>query len=170
MSIDNAAGGERTLFSAVLTPHRSLGEGGFLLVMAIVGGVSFAAGLLFVLLGAWPVMGFFGLDVLLIYWAFRANYRSAQAYEEVTVTPSSLTVRKITHRGETREWLMNPLWVRLERHVIEGFGLQRLALVSHGRELTVAGFLGPDERESFARALADALGEARRGPTRSILK
>ena len=170
MNTDNEADGERTLFSAILTPHRSLGEHGFLLVMAIVGAVSFAAGLLFFLLGAWPVVGFFGLDVMLIYWAFRANYRSAQAYEEVTVTGSSLTVRKVTHRGEAREWLMNPLWVRLERHVIDDFGLQRLALVSQGRELTVAGFLGPDERESFARALADALGEARRGPTRSVVE
>lgn len=166
MSIDNAATAEDpALFSAVLTPHRSLSERGFLLVMAIVGTVSFAAGLLFLVLGAWPVMGFFGLDVLLIYWAFRANYRSGEAYEEVRVTPSSLTVRKVTHRGEVSEWLMNPLWVRLERHVVEDFGLQRLALVSQGRELTIAGFLGADEKESFAHALGAALGEARRGRT-----
>lgn len=167
MTIDNEATRDPPLFSAVLTPHRSLGERGFILVMAIVGTVSFAAGMLFLLLGAWPVMGFFGLDVLLIYWAFRANYRSAEAYEHITVTPTSLHVRKVTHRGEVKEWLLNPLWVRLERHSIEDFGLQRLALVSHGRELTVAGFLGPDEKESFARALAAALGEARRGPTRT---
>lgn len=167
MSTDNEAPSDPPLFSAVLTPHRSLGERGFLIVMTIVATVSFAAGMLFVFLGAWPVMGFFGLDVLLIFWAFRANYRSGEAYEHITVTPSSLRVRKVTHRGQAQEWLLNPLWVRLERHAIEDFGLQRLALVSHGRELTVASFLGPDERESFARALAQALGEARRGPTPS---
>ena len=170
MSLDNEAAPEPALFSAVLTPHRSLGERGFILVMAIVGTLSFAAGMLFLVLGAWPVMGFFGLDVLLIYCAFRANYRSGKACEYVTVTPTSLRVRQVTHRGEVKEWLLNPLWVRLERHSIEDFGLQRLALVSHGRELTVAGFLGPDERESFARALAAALGEARRGPRRTVLK
>ena len=168
MNRDNEAASEPPLFSAVLTPHRSLGERGFILVMAIVGFVSFAAGMLFLVLGAWPVMGFFGLDVVLIYWAFRANYRSARAYEHITVTPTRLTVRKVTHRGEAKEWLLNPLWVRLERYSIEDFGLQRLALVSHGRELTVAGFLGPDEKESFARALTAALGEARRGPTRTV--
>ena len=71
----------------MLTPHRSLGPTGFLILMAVLGGVSFAAGIVFLLVGAWPVFGFFGLDVLLIYCAFRLNYRAARAYEEVTVTP-----------------------------------------------------------------------------------
>jgi uncharacterized membrane protein len=105
--------------------------------------------------------------VLLLYWAFRANYRSARAYEEVTVTASELTLRKVNHRGGVREWTLNPLWVRLDRIVHEEFGIERLFLVSHGRRLPIAGFLGPDEKASFARALSAALGEARRGPTRS---
>ena len=68
--------------------------------MALVGGVSFVAGMVFFLLGAWPVVGFLGLDVLLVYWAFRANYRAAAAFEEVTVTPSELRLRQVSHRGE----------------------------------------------------------------------
>ena len=40
-----------------------------------------------------------GLDVLLVYIAFKVSYRSAAAYEQVTMTPSTLTVRKVTHRG-----------------------------------------------------------------------
>ena len=123
----------------------------------------------FVMLGAWPVFGFFGLDVLLIYAAFRANYRSARAYEEVTVTASELTVRKVSHRGGVREWTLNPLWVRLDRIVHEEFGIERLFLVSRGRRLSIAAFLGPDEKASFAHALGDALGEAKRGPTRTVL-
>ena len=61
------------LFSAVLTPHRSLSATGFLILMMLVGGVSFAAGIVFLMMGAWPVFGFFGLDVLLLYLAFRAQ-------------------------------------------------------------------------------------------------
>jgi len=157
------------LFAAIITPHRSLGNVGFLVLMAAVGGVSFAAGLLFFLMGAWPVMGFFGLDVLLIYWAFRINYRAALAYEEVSVTCSELKVRKVSHRGEVAEWTLNPLWVRLDRETHEEFGIERLFLVSRGRKVPVAGFLSPREKESFAAALGAAIGEAKRGPTRTVL-
>src|SRR4249920_138936 len=87
------------LFSALLTPHRSLNRTGFLVVMAFVCVVSFAAGLAFLLMGAWPVLGFFGLDVLAIYWAFRINFRHARAREEIRVTPSELRLRRISHRG-----------------------------------------------------------------------
>jgi uncharacterized membrane protein len=123
---------------------------------------------MFLLIGAWPVFGFLGLDVLLIYWAFRINYRAARAYEEVTVTTSELTVRKISHRGSVREWTLNPLWVRLERVAHEEFGIERLFLVSHGRRLSIAACLGPDEKASFAGALSTALSEAKRGPTRTV--
>ena len=90
----------------------------------------------------------------LVYWAFRANFRAARAYEEVTVTASELTVRQVSHRGRVREWTLNPLWVRLDRIVHEEFGIERLFLVSRGRRLPIAGFLGPDEKASFASALS----------------
>jgi uncharacterized membrane protein len=161
---------EPALFSAVVTPHRSLNHAGFLIVMAAVGGISFVAGTAFLLLGAWPVFGFFGLDVLLVYWAFRANYRAAAAFEEVTITVSELRVRQVSHRGKASEWSFNPLWVRLEREGNEEFGLERLFLVSRGRRLPIATLLGPKEKESFAAALAAAISEAKRGPTRTVLE
>jgi len=158
------------IFSVIITPHRSLGSRGFLIFMLCLGCLSFIAGVIFVSLGAWPVFGFFGLDVLLVYFAFRANYRSARAYEEVTVTSSELTVRKVSHRGGVRQWTLNPLWVRLERIVHQEFGIERLFLVSRGRRLTIAGFLSPAEKASFALALTSALGEAKRGPTRTTIQ
>ena len=107
--------------------------------------------------------------MLLVYFAFRANYRAARAYEEVTVTASELTVRKVSHRGGVRQWTLNPLWVRLERIVHEEFGIERLFLVSLGRRLAIAGCLSPDEKASFARALSGALGEARHGSTPTVI-
>ena len=160
---------EPTLFSAIITPHRSLSGTGFLLVMALVGTLSFVGGMFFFLLGAWPVVGFLGLDVLLVYWAFRANYRTAAAFEEVTVTASELRVRRVSHRGQVAEWTLNPLWTHLDRESHEEFGLLRLFLVSRGRRLAVAGFLSPKEKESFATALTKALSEAKRGPTRAVI-
>src|ERR1700736_5909697 len=91
------------LFSALLTPHRSLNRTGFVVLMAFLSAVSFAAGIAFLLLGAWPVFGFFGLDVVAVYWAFRVNYSRATAMEEISVTPTTLRVRRISHRGGVSE-------------------------------------------------------------------
>ena len=166
MTADND---EPTIFSAVISPHRSLGNVGFLVLMIVFGIVSFVTGIAFLLMGAWPIFGFFGLDVLLLYWAFRINYRHARAFEQVTVTPSLLTVRKVSHHGRAREWAANPLWVRLEKVVHEEFGIERLFLTSRGRELAIASFLGPDEKARCANALGIALAEAKRGVTRTVL-
>ena len=153
------------LFSALLTPHRSLNRTGFLVLMTFLTVVSFAAGLAFLLMGAWPVFGFFGLDVLVIYWAFRVNFRRAQATEEISVTPSELRVRRVSHRGHVVEFVLNPLWVQLDQKVHAEFGIERLYLVSRGRHVAIGNFLGPDEKASFAKALTAALQAARRGPT-----
>lgn len=170
MTPDNDADQEPTIFSAVLTPHRSLSPAGFLVLMVVLSSVSFIAGMYFLHAGAWPVFGFLGLDVLLVYWAFRVNFRSARAYEVVTVTPSELTVRKVNQHGGVRQWTLNPLWVRLDRDEHKEFGIERLFLVSHGRRLPIAGFLGAREKESFALALSGALAQVRRGPTRTVFE
>src|SRR3979490_832730 len=153
------------LFSALLTPHRSVKRTRFLVLMGFLSAVSFAAGLAFLLMGAWPVLGFFGLDVLAIYWACRINFRDAKATEEIRVTPSELRVRRVSHRGHVVEWVLNPLWVRLDQKCHAEFGIEKLYLVSRGRRVSVARFLGADEKASFAKALTAALQAAKRGPT-----
>jgi uncharacterized membrane protein len=153
------------LFSALLTPHRSLNRTGFLVVMAFLSIVSFAAGVGFWLMGAWPVFGFFGLDVLAVYWAFRVNFRDAKASEEISITPSELRVRRVSHRGQVVEFVLNPLWVRLDQQTHEEYGVEKLYLVSRGRHIAIGSFLGPDEKASFAKALTAALHAARRGPS-----
>jgi uncharacterized membrane protein len=156
---------EPELFSALLTPYRSLNRTGFVVLMAFLSFVSFVAGVAFLLMGAWPVFGFFGLDVLLIYWAFRVNFKRAKATEEILVTPSELRIRRVSHRGHVVEWVLNPLWVQLDQKTHAEFGIEKLYLVSRGRRVSVASFLGPDEKASFAKALLAALQAAKRGPT-----
>src|ERR1700675_3713706 len=94
---DDPEPAEPELFSVGLTPHRGLNRAGFLVLMGFLSAVSFAAGLAFWLMGAWPVFGFFGLDVLAIYWAFRINFRHARAIEEIRVTPTELHLRRVSH-------------------------------------------------------------------------
>src|ERR1700687_4715712 len=128
------------LFSALLTPHRSLNRTGFLVLMTFLSVVSFAAGLAFLMMGAWPVLGFLGRDVFVIYWAFRVNFRRGNATEEIRVTPSELRVRRVSHRGHVVEWVLNPLWVQLDQKTHAEFGIEKLYLVSKGRRVAIARF------------------------------
>lgn len=151
---------ERTYFDAVLRPNRSLGARGFLLLMAALAAVSFVAGSAFITAGAWPVFGFLGLDVLLIYIAFRASYRSGRLVETVRVTDSMVEVRRVDAYGRGAAWRVPPTWLRVE---IDNPGEHdcRLRLRSHGESVVVGAFLAPSEREDFAAALRRALARQR---------
>jgi uncharacterized membrane protein len=156
---------EPTLFTALLRPHRALGRKGFLVLMGFVSAVSFGAGMAFLLMGAWPVLGFFGLDVLAIHIALKVYDRRAKATEEITVTPSEIRVRRVSPSGDVVEWAFNPLWVQLDQVCHAEFGIEQLFLVSRGRRVSIARFLGAEEKASFVKALAEALQAAKRGPT-----
>ena len=160
---------EPVLYQANLKPYRSLNQRGFLIVMGIVAAISFVCGTAFLLMGAWPVFGLFGLDVLAIYVAFRMNFRSARAREEITVTPSLITIRQIDEKGVAQEARMNPLWTRLHKELMEDYGIQRLTLQSRGRTIPVGSFLHTEQREELAEGLTLALHEAKRGISRSAV-
>jgi len=147
-----------------IRPHRSLDARGFRLLFALFAGCCVVSSVPFVVLGAWPVAGFLGLDIVLLYGAFRLSYRAARAYEDVLVTPVELSVARVSAAGRRREWRFSPGFVRLERQEMEEYGVTRLDLVSRGRRLEVAAALGPQARAEFARDLSGALAQARRGP------
>lgn len=153
----------RPVFDATITPHRSLGQSGFRIVMTLVCLSSVISSVPFVVLGAWPVAGFFGLDVLALFIAFHVNFRHARAFERVVVTPLEVLLRKVSHHGREAVWRFNPAWTRLERQNDEDYGLLGLKLVSRGQSVPVAGELSPAERAGFADALGAALAAARRG-------
>jgi uncharacterized membrane protein len=147
-------------FRAVLVPHRSLPQAGFLLLMGALAVVSFAAGVVFWSMGAWPVTGFFGLDLLIIYVAFKLNYRSGRQFETVEVDPDEVVVTRVHPSGRREEFRFATLWVRVELSE-ETDGRTELRLRHHARQLRFARFLNDDERRDFAEALAQALAAAR---------
>ncbi len=116
----------------------------------------------FVILGAWPVAGFFGLDLLALYIAFRVNFAEARSMEEVAVSRIEVRVRQVSARGAAREWRFNPAWTRIEIDRHAEFGVMGLALVSRGQSVAIGHHLSPHERESFAEAFRAALAQARR--------
>jgi uncharacterized membrane protein len=154
---------DRPFFRALLTPHRSLGRHGFALLMAVFATVSFGFGLFFLSIGAWPVFGFFGLDVLLVYLAFRLNFRAARAREEVTVSRTAVDIRKIMPSGRADVHRFNPFWARLRVRRHAEIGITAMAVEGEGRSVSLGAFLNPEDRESFAKAFSQALATARSG-------
>jgi uncharacterized membrane protein len=149
------------IFRALLVPYRSLGPRGFTILMVVMGLVSFGTGIGFLAKGAWPVFGFFGLDVLLVWLAFKASYRSARAREEIEVSRTDLLVRKTSPKGAVQEAHYNPFWARFQVARHEEIGITRMAVSGEGRTTEIGGFLNPDDRESFAAAFRGALHKAR---------
>jgi uncharacterized membrane protein len=154
---------EQPVFSAVIRPHRSLSPQGFRVVMVLVCLVSLVASLPFVIMGFWPIAGFFGLDFLGLYIAFRVSYRQGEAFELLELTPIRLLFRKVSPKGEVKDWQFNPLWTRLEREVDEEYGMQQLSLTSRNEHVVIARDLSPPERETLAEALSRALADVKRG-------
>jgi uncharacterized membrane protein len=154
--------GDTGAFRAVLTPHRSLSPAGFIILMTAVSLISFVVGLVFFLSGAWPVIGFCGLDVLLIYVAFKLNYRAGRRYEIVELTQDELVLVRVHPSGRCERFAFNPYWARL-RLQIRHDGRPELKIVSHGEELTFGSFLTDDEKRDFAVAMQEALLFARGG-------
>ncbi len=154
------AGTAEFRFDARLTPHRSLGRDGFTLFMGVLCGLSLAMSLECWHLGAWPIAGFLALNILLIFLAFRVNYRAGRMIEMVQLSEAELVVRRIDPRGVERSWRFQPYWVRLGKpdpDVPES----QITLSSHGRQITLGTFLSPPERVDFAAALEAALRRCR---------
>lgn len=153
---------DEPIFRALLTPHRSLGRSGFYVLMGICAAMWLGTGAFFLSLGAWPVFGFFGLDVLLLYIAFRMNYHAARAREEVSVSRTALDILKVAPSGKAQAFRFNPFWTkfRVARH--DEIGITAMAVEGNGRRVPIGSFLNPDDRESFAKAFGRALATAKR--------
>ncbi len=153
----------RLWFDAVLYPHRSLGPRGRFWLLAGVGAASTAFGILFWAMGAWPIFGFLGLDVLVLWLCLRASARGAEARETIRLDREKLVVAHVTARGAEHRIELQPYWLRVEIEEHPS-GDCRILLACRGTRVVVGSFLSPDERRDFAAALARALDDWRRAP------
>ncbi|WP_375572209.1 DUF2244 domain-containing protein [Ahrensia marina] len=155
---------EEPLFAARLTPHRSLPRNGFVLLMLLIGGLTISTGLMFLAIGAWPIVAFLILDVTIVFLAFHLSYRSGRAYEEVTVTPDLLTIRRVSPWGRVSVDQLHPVWTRLKTaYDEEEERVLAIKLESKGKQVPVGAFMNPDDKESFANALGEVLARLKRG-------
>jgi uncharacterized membrane protein len=146
-------------FDAVLYPNRSLPNVGFLIVMGIVVGANIVFGGYFYAIGAWPVIGFCGLDIFLVWLAFKLSYRQGRLHERVRVVPGDMRVARVLPSGHETRWRLEPYWARV---VIDNPDTHDscVRVVSGGRSLVLGAFLSPGERMNFAAALKAALTRA----------
>jgi len=157
---ENAA--DTPFFKALLVPYRSLGRTGFIVLMGTLVGVWLFVSAVFLSLGAWPIIGFFGLDVLALYIAFKLNYRAAKVREEIALSRTSLLIRKVPLSGKVEEHSLNPFWARFSVKRHEEIGVTEMAVETRGTKVPVGSFLNPADRESFAIAFGQALATAKR--------
>lgn len=143
------------VFSAVLRPNRSATLRGINILMIFIAAWFCATGIAFAYLGAWPITGFLGLDVALLYFALRYNLRALGRYESVEIGADALTLEQVNPWGRRSRVSFHPYWVQV------GLSRGRLELRSHGRGVTFGAFLLPDEKSSLADAIRDALARVR---------
>lgn len=144
------------VFSAVLRPYRSLNRQGFGILMGLLVFVSVVVGLAFSLIGAWPVIGFLGIDLVLLYLAFKWSYRTGSIYEKLKLWPDRLVVERYYPHRRRQIWTFHPYWARLELQQPLGTA-SKLILRSHGRTLNLGAFLSEPERSKLAADLKTAL-------------
>jgi uncharacterized membrane protein len=157
---ENAA--DTPFFKALLVPYRSLGRTGFIVLMGTLIGAWLCVSAVFLSLGAWPIIGFFGLDVLALYIAFKLNYRAARVREEIALSRTSLLIRKVPLSGKVEEHSFNPFWTRFSVKRHQEIGVTEMAVETRGMKVLVGSFLNPADRESFAIAFGQALATAKR--------
>jgi uncharacterized membrane protein len=146
------------LLHLIFTPHRSLGRRGFQILMGVTVVLAGLISLRFMLFStkAWPILIFMCLDVVLLYWAFHANYRSATEREDLWLDSQTLDVLQRARNGDERQFHLNPHWVKVELQILNEFQ-NRLHLVSHGRKYSIAAFLSPHERVEIGEEIQSAL-------------
>jgi uncharacterized membrane protein len=144
------------LFQAEVTPHRSLSPRGLRLIIAFVCTVSLGTTTLFWSLGAWPIAGFNGGEILLAMVLLRAHHKSARAKEVLMLSGGGLRIVRVDANGRTSEQVMPSGWLNVVLTERPG-RVPGLYLAARGRQVEVAHSLGEPEKRDLAEALAGAL-------------
>ncbi len=151
----------QTYMDAVITPHRSLSERGFIILISIVTLANCCSAAVFVHMGAVYVPFFLGIDVLAIIVAFLVSFSAAKRIERVTITAREIVVTHEAPNWTRTVWESPTAFTRVSV-VREDDRTVALRLALSGREVFVAQALSPRERGEFAKALERAISEARR--------
>ena len=146
----------KNLYSITLNPHRSLTKIGFITMMLLLFVFSFTTGIIFMLKGAWPVFGFFGLDVLLVYLFFKLNFKSGENSEKIHLTNKNLIIEKYSSKKLEKKYIFDANWLKI-KILNPKSHLSKLKISSRKESLIVGSFLRPEERVEVSTSLKKAL-------------
>ncbi|MBV8912589.1 MAG: DUF2244 domain-containing protein [Acetobacteraceae bacterium] len=158
MSTADAEG--RTSFEALIVPHRSLSRAGLRWVVASLLVLSLVISIALWWLGAWPVIGFIGLEALLAIWLVHRNATGAKASELLLLSDSGLLVVRTDPSGRRSERRLDGCWLRARLEEQPGRPLA-LMLQNRGERLEVGAALGEIEKRQLAAALQEAIHRQR---------
>lgn len=151
---------EALLFEAVIVPHRSLSAAALKRLLIFICVICSISAGMFIWLGAWPVGGFTGLELLLAAFLFRLNARAVRGSELVMLTDSGLRVVRTEPDGRRREITLQPGWLNLALEERPG-RVPALILQARHQRVEIARSLGEDEKRQLSEALAAALDRMR---------
>ena len=146
---------EAVHFTTTVSPHRSLSPEGFKWLIRGVLAANLLIGLPMYLIGAWPVAGFMGIDVWLLWYFFQRSYLDARRRETLTLTDREVIVERRAPDGEREEHRLDAYWLRIEASE------ERLVLNSRGNRVVVGRFLAPGARAALADELKAAHAKLR---------
>lgn len=150
-------------FEAVLYPNQPPPARNLVLLLVLVAGVAIGVGIGFFLAGAWPVLGFLGLELVLLVGALLWARKVATYAEHIRLDASGLHVASVAGRRVLRRWRFEPYWVQV-RLDEDRPGEPTLRLAAEGRTLTIGRFLNARERSEVAAALEQALARFKPAP------
>jgi uncharacterized membrane protein len=139
-----------------LYPNRSLSGGGMVLTLLLIGVLTVPFAIVFLLKGAWLVLPFALLQLLVFGGIFAVLHRGRGDSDVVCVRGDCLEIIR-RRRGHESRARFSAYWVsmRLERR---GHAPSRLWLGSHGRWIEVGEQVGEEQRLAFAARLREVVG------------
>lgn len=146
----------KKLYSITLKPYRSLNKIGFITMMVILCGFSFITGIIFMKKGAWPVFGFFGLDILLVYIFFRLSFKSGKEFEVINLTKKKLIIKKYKEKKIIKTYILDANWVKIQiQNPLEHSS--KLQISSKNESIIIGSFLRLDEKIEVLQNIENAL-------------
>ena len=148
---------ETILFEAVSTPPAGLSARGMRWLCGLAAAVAMVPAVAFALLGAWPMLGFIGVELVLVLGlvALHRRWRRA-AVETVLLTEGRLVIRRADGRGRQERAELEPYWAQVTLEEAPG-GVPLLHVGARGRSVELGRFLAPEEKRALAEALQAAL-------------
>ena len=147
---------DQSTFEAVIVPHRSLSPRGLQVLVGAICLLSAGLSAGLTLVGAWPVVAAFGLEVGLAVMLLRRHALDARACEMLLLSDAGLRVVRTDARGRRSEQSLEPAWLSVSLEERPG-RVPALWLSNRGRRLEVGAALGEDEKRDLAGALRAAL-------------